>query len=453
MKKKMKFRKFWVVAACLIAFSCNGKIDNPDNGNNSDNAGNNGSDNENNNEPGGTAVNLSASGCANCYVIDAAGEYAFDASVRGNGASSQGLETPQPLSPSSAKLLWQDSKSMISSVFLSGTRVVFTAGSKPGNAVIAVENASGEIIWSWHIWHPEEPVAGLTTSKGYTLMNMNLGAISSESGLSAYGLLYQWGRKDPFPGSPVPSGGTVSTTNAPVYDIEGKEVKITASSMSTSTSNTLAYSIAHPTTCLSNGATGNGDWLTAGESSPALWGNPEGGVTVDGKYVNKGSKSVYDPCPPNWMVPPAGLYSTFTASGQYAWVDLGSDGNPTTDGAGNMSVTNYYGEDSFNVCDLNGDGIITMEDYSNGWVFVLGPAESSYFPAATRYDGTYAMFMGSMVGLWGNYWTNASASNSDFALAMAFSVADMYGRTQITVSPSANGGKANAFSVRCVRIQ
>ena len=117
----MKFRKFWAVAACVIAVSCNGKIDNPDNGNNTDNSGNN-----NENEPGVNAVNLSASGTANCYVIDAAGEYAFDASVRGNGASSQGLETPQPLSPSSAKLLWQDSKSMISSVSLSGTRVVFT---------------------------------------------------------------------------------------------------------------------------------------------------------------------------------------------------------------------------------------------------------------------------------------------------------------------------------------
>lgn len=446
----MKFRKFWAVAACVIAVSCNGKIDNPDNGNNTDNSGNN-----NENEPGVNAVNLSASGTANCYVIDAAGEYAFDASLRGNGASSQGLETPQPLSPSSAKLLWQDSKSMISSVSLSGTRVVFTAGSKPGNAVIAVENASGEIIWSWHIWHPEKPVSGLTTSKGYTLMNMNLGAMSTELGLPAYGLLYQWGRKDPFPGSPVSSGGTVSTTNAPVYDIDGNEVKITASSMSTSTSNTLAYSIAHPTICLSNGATGNGDWLSAGKSSPALWGNPEGGVTEDGKYINKGSKSVYDPCPPNWMVPPAELYSTFTASGQYAWVNLGSDGNPTTDEVGNMSVSNFYEEDSFNVCDLNGDGMITMQDYSNGWVFRLGDDTSSYFPASTRYDATYALLMGSMVGLWGNYWTNApsvqSNGTSDSAIAMGFAVKDMYGKTNISISPNASGPKANAFAVRCIK--
>ncbi|MDY4480988.1 MAG: hypothetical protein SPE21_02255 [Candidatus Cryptobacteroides sp.] len=446
----MKFRKFWAVAACVIAVSCNGKIDNPDNGNNTDNSGNN-----NENEPGVNAVNLSASGTANCYVIDAAGEYAFDASLRGNGASSQGLETPQPLSPSSAKLLWQDSKSMISSVSLSGTRVVFTAGSKPGNAVIAVENASGEIIWSWHIWHPEKPVSGLTTSKGYTLMNMNLGAISSELGLSAYGLLYQWGRKDPFPGSPIASGGTIQTKSAPVYDIDGNETQILASSMFESYSNNLAYAIAHPNTCLSCSPTKTGDWLLSDESSPALWGNPEGGLNVDGKYINNGGKSIYDPCPAGWRVPPADLYSNFTGSGQYAWVELDSEGNPQKDENGNMVISYTFGQDSYPVCDMNADGILSMEDYNNGWVFRLGDDTSSYFPASTRYDATYALLMGSMVGLWGNYWTNApsvqSNGTSDSAIAMGFAVKDMYGKTNISISPNASGPKANAFAVRCIK--
>ena len=446
----MKFRKFWAVAACVIAVSCNGKIDNPDNGNNTDNSGNN-----NENEPGVNTVNLSASGTANCYVIDAAGEYAFDASVRGNGASSQGLETPQPLSPSSAKLLWQDSKSMISSVSLSGTRVVFTAGSKPGNAVIAVENASGEIIWSWHIWHPEKPVSGLTTSKGYTLMNMNLGAISSELGLSAYGLLYQWGRKDPFPGSPIASGGTIQTKSAPVYDIDGNETQILASSMFESYSNNLAYAIAHPNTCLSCSPTKTGDWLLSDESSPALWGNPEGGLNVDGKYINNGGKSIYDPCPAGWRVPPADLYSNFTGSGQYAWVELDSEGNPQKDENGNMVISYTFGQDSYPVCDMNADGILSMEDYNNGWVFRLGDNTSSYFPASTRYDATYALLMGSMVGLWGNYWTNApsvqSNGTSDSAIAMGFAVKDMYGKTNISISPNASGPKANAFAVRCIK--
>lgn len=446
----MKFRKFWAVAACVIAVSCNGKIDNPDNGNNTDNSGNN-----NENEPGVNTVNLSASGTANCYVIDAAGEYAFDASLRGNGASSQGLETPQPLSPSSAKLLWQDSKSMISSVSLSGTRVVFTAGSKPGNAVIAVENASGEIIWSWHIWHPEKPVSGLTTSKGYTLMNMNLGAISSEIGLSAYGLLYQWGRKDPFPGSPIASGGTIQTKSAPVYDIDGNETQILASSMFESYSNNLAYAIAHPNTCLSCSPTKTGDWLLSDESSPALWGNPEGGLNVDGKYINNGGKSIYDPCPAGWRVPPADLYSNFTGSGQYAWVELDSEGNPQKDENGNMVISYTFGQDSYPVCDMNADGILSMEDYNNGWVFRLGDDTSSYFPASTRYDATYALLMGSMVGLWGNYWTNApsvqSNGTSDSAIAMGFAVKDMYGKTNISISPNASGPKANAFAVRCIK--
>lgn len=76
------------------------------------------------------------------------------------------------------------------------------AGQREGNAVIAVE-IEKEIRWSWHIWvtdfDPNSPANQKTSGKN-TLMDRNLGAITSEAGsLGSLGLHFQWGRKDPFP--------------------------------------------------------------------------------------------------------------------------------------------------------------------------------------------------------------------------------------------------------------
>ena len=76
---------------------------------------------------------------------------------------------------------------------------------------------------------------------------MNLGAMKStpyfegryDAAVSTYGLLYQWGRKDPFPASPTDYGDT-QTVGAPLYDIEGKKVAITNSSWTDLNSNTLS---------------------------------------------------------------------------------------------------------------------------------------------------------------------------------------------------------------------
>lgn len=50
-------------------------------------------------EPEDKAMNLSYEGTANCYLVYEAGDYSFDATVRGNGAVTEGLEKPEPLSP------------------------------------------------------------------------------------------------------------------------------------------------------------------------------------------------------------------------------------------------------------------------------------------------------------------------------------------------------------------
>ena len=129
--------------------------------------------------------------------------------------------TPEPV------LLWQDTPGLITNVGLipgqtaeEGSIFVSTAD-KVGNALIGLR-IGGEIRWSWHIWVTRyDPNAELVAfgkiytwdNNGdgvadYTFMDRNLGAVIDKAlientpadSLAACGLLYQWGRKDPFPG-------------------------------------------------------------------------------------------------------------------------------------------------------------------------------------------------------------------------------------------------------------
>ncbi len=133
------------------------------------------------------------------------------------------------------ELLWADqtpaygSSGLISDVSLKGvgkdTKIVVKSGStgKEGNAVVVVRSPkyNNNIIWSWHIWvtnydrDTDTDLAANTfydsiNNKYYTFMDRELGAISNQPGTAdAYGLFYQWGRKDPFPGADVPEGNSL----------------------------------------------------------------------------------------------------------------------------------------------------------------------------------------------------------------------------------------------------
>lgn len=134
-------------------------------------------------------TDLSMEGTSNCYLVTAAGNYSFDATVRGNGATTEGLDAPTAIAGTSAAVVWQSAPGLISGVTLADGRISFKIAG-PGNAVIAVKD--GAILWSWHIWYPEAEVAGLNSKTGYEVMNMNLGAMHNTPGdVGSYGLLYQ----------------------------------------------------------------------------------------------------------------------------------------------------------------------------------------------------------------------------------------------------------------------
>ena len=243
-----------------------------------------------------SATNLSAAGTANSYIAPRMQEiYLFDATVQGNGRATTGI-TPQKLKGTSARLIWQTGtaeRAVVCDVGYNGSRISFRTGTAiGGNALIGLFDKDGDCIWSWHIWATNGALTTHVYPSGYVFMDRNLGAENLDPGDPASrGLYYQWGRKDPFP-----------------YDLEafdyGEGFAFGTYYGEDSSTATVTWAAAHPATLLGRAADPSdpaqrlSSWL--GQPSPNLWGN----ASTDGRPTTAGAKSIYDPCPPGWRVPP-----------------------------------------------------------------------------------------------------------------------------------------------------
>ena len=235
-------------------------------------------------------VNLSENGTANSYIVSAAGTYKFTP-TKGNSSESVG-------SIASAVVLWEtfgtdvtpNVGDLVKNVKYNNGVITFETPSayKEGNAVIAAKDASGKILWSWHIWLTDQPEGQVYYNNAGTMMDRNLGAISATPGdVGALGLLYQWGRKDPF-----------LSSSSIHYDcmVEAKSTLTWPSAVSSDSSNgTISYATANPTTFIKFNSS-NYDWYYTGSS-----------LTNKTRWTTSSSaKSIYDPCPQGWRVPDGG---------------------------------------------------------------------------------------------------------------------------------------------------
>lgn len=242
----------------------------------------------------GEIVDLSEKGTANSYIVSAAGTYKFTP-TKGNSSESVG-------SIASAEVLWEtfgtdvtpNVGDLVKTVKYEKGVISFETPSayKEGNAVIAAKDASGEILWSWHIWLTDQPEGQEYYNDAGTMMDRNLGATSVTPGdVGTLGLLYQWGRKDPFLGSSSILSGTYAASTItwpPTLKLE-------------SSTDAIAYAIANPTTFIrpNTNYNDNYDWYYTGSSS-----------TDNTRWTtSETSKSIYDPCPVGWRVPDNGVWS------------------------------------------------------------------------------------------------------------------------------------------------
>ena len=163
-----------------------------------------------------TYTDLSAEGTANCYLVKAAGKYKFKA-VKGNSDATVGnVKKTEVLWESFGTDVAPNVGDLVTSVGYKNGYVYFSTPEVfgNGNASIAVRNSKDVILWSWHIWCSEEGWNDhVYANNAGTMMDRNLGATSATPGdVGAFGLLYQWGRKDPFMGTCAKSGTTLAAS-------------------------------------------------------------------------------------------------------------------------------------------------------------------------------------------------------------------------------------------------
>ena len=266
------------------------------------------------------ARSLSDTGTANSYIVSSTGTYSIPA-VKGNSSEFVG-------SVASAEVLWETfgtdeniKGSLVSGAKYENGQIYFkTVDSyRKGNAVIAAKDASGTILWSWHIWLTDEPQEHVFNNNAGTMMDRNLGATSAISGdVGALGLLYQWGRKDPFLGS-----SSISS------DVDAKSTIAWPSAVSSDSSNgTIEFTVQHPTTFITHNEN-NWDWYYTGSFS-----------IDDTRWQSE--KTIYDPCPAGWRVPDGGSNGVWsTAKGSSSEYSRSYDS--TNEG---MNFSGDFGESS-----------------------------------------------------------------------------------------------------------
>lgn len=230
-----------------------------------------------------TGEDLSVDGThtANCYIVSSSGYYKFPACKGLSHEYIQGI--------ASLNATWESSNSSkkptigdyITDIAYKGGYIYFrviglsSEEIDNGNALIAARDESGSILWSWHVWlcngfDADETAVSIQPS-GKLFMDRNLGALSSAKDCRSYGLLYQWGRKDPFMG--------IS------YDAPTEAMAYT-SSLSVKSSNSfygkVVYAVGNPICYI----TSTSDWMH----------NPDANLWSE-------TKTDYDPCPYGWKVP------------------------------------------------------------------------------------------------------------------------------------------------------
>lgn len=265
----------------------------------------------------------------------------------GNGITDPYIVKNSGCIPAKAELIWQDAPSLITDIKYNqgsddkGGNISFKVDKntiQQGNAVIAIKDAGNNVLWSWHIWVTDEDINDVMTVTNFTsktndFMKVNLGwcdgipmtyaertckvrftsgeltrditisqadTIIISNGNHPY---YNWGRKDPL----RPSDG-----------ISGPKTCYNSEGVSFATLMPLE-DFGTDITCIKNYIL-KPDIMPQSLSGDACYRNLWDVNNVqDNFYYYKDTtifkKTIYDPCPVGFRVPPADAYTGFSKTG------------------------------------------------------------------------------------------------------------------------------------------
>ena len=259
-----------------------------------------------------------------------------------------------------AEVVWSDVAGVVSNASVAGSGqnsfLEFTVNKNQlvnGNAVIAVKNAAGTVMWSWHLWFtPKSSLKTIPfTSVGstYNFMTDNLGwkytkwtgglkrevvvkiEQQAETGekktatitlkqapgnnvREGYGNLYQWGRKDPLPGTDnfYPNTGYKFNDG---YAIVGDQVAdyTNPANVQRMEKRTIGLSIREPGIMLPKVGGGKLSWTN--RQYVNLWSADNDKINETETPIKNGIKTIYDPSPVGFKIPDAYAFKDLSQTG------------------------------------------------------------------------------------------------------------------------------------------
>lgn len=357
---------------------------------------------------------------------------AYDVWASNEYLREDGVNAPVPSGTQSASLHWESEIGLIRSVELigagesAGIKVMIDNAKGKGNALIAFK-VDGEIYWSWHIWITDDPSNGVVYSQGFETdvdgvrfdpkyMDRNLGALNhaflGDDWHKSAGLMYQWGRKDPFP--------TMVYKDFSFYELNGQDIGTIrhkdAAEIPNSTKfrddfmrpydeieKNIRFSVRNPLLYISNTDddvftepdAAYGTWFSKQQYRNAttawdLWAdNYRGGmsnssssntaIAADSRSYEL--KSPYDPCPNGWRIP--SFYGRITTNNNHSpWGRKNSGGNDAANPLFSFLYPNNYNPvlDGIKVYIGLGMDFTEVPDRNMGIMPVAGNME--YYPNA-----------------------------------------------------------------------
>ena len=395
---------------------------------------------------------------ANCYIISAPGTYriplVYGNAIKGGGTNSSAYTSSKTkvmgteefvlqefvdhndhkiTSPyinvqnsgdqaTKAKVIWEDCQDIVTTPAVTGSGadsyLTFTIDENKlqnGNAVVAVTNAAGTVMWSWHLWFtPKSSLKKIPFTSGsttYNFMTDNLGwkytkwtgglkrevvvkiEQQAETGekktatitlkqapgnnvREGYGNLYQWGRKDPLPGTDnfypktAPNIGYKFNDGYAIVGDSHAEYTNPAN-VQRMEKRTIGLGIREPGIMLPKVGGGKLSWTNRQYIN--LWSADNDKMYESETPIKNGVKTIYDPSPVGFKVPDA-----------YAFKDLSK-------------------------------GVAVWE---NGYTLKVDNDKDIYFPAGGYRDGNDGVIKG--VNGYAMYWASAALIHGTGGPGFAF---------------------------------
>lgn len=276
------------------------------------------------------------------------------------GITSSFIENNDGCIANSCEIVWQSDGPVLSELEILGNKPSSTGGFTESNvrylqfkvdpltvqqtnALIAIKDDQNRIIWSWHIWVTNNPdvvgdpikVTNYSNIDYYFLGVNNIGDITTyryrdrddvvitleqkgsgktlDVTLKQYefmpegnGLIYEYGRKDPFPCKDTDySGKTILTFYNDGYTATTRE-EIEAESARRS----IGRWIQSPDVYVGGGLFNNYNYYWLGRPYSNLWTGLEAGNCIE-EFSDNTVKTIYDPSPVGYQIPMIGAFSGF----------------------------------------------------------------------------------------------------------------------------------------------